>query len=69
MFRPILETVRLRRPMPTQFPLKRSSRDASSTGDIPAVVSDVLRPKVLAFLDCVRNVFLKSKLGLMLLGL
>lgn len=41
MFRSILETVLPRRLVPTQFPLKRSSRDVSSIGDIPAVVSDV----------------------------
>lgn len=55
MFGPSLETVLLRRQMSTQFPLKHSSRDVSSIGDLPAVISDVLRPKVLAdgrYWDC-----------------
>lgn len=34
--------------MPTQFPLKRFSRVLSSLGHTPAVISDVLRPEVLA---------------------
>lgn len=55
MFGPSLETVLLRRQMSTEFPLKHSSRDVSSIGDLPAVTSDVLRPKVLAdgqYWDC-----------------
>lgn len=48
MFRSILETVPLRRLTPTEFPLKHSSWDACSIGDIPAVVSNVLRPEALA---------------------
>lgn len=55
MFGPSLETVLLRRQMSTQFPLKHSSRDVSGVGGLPAVISDVLRPKALAdgqYWDC-----------------
>lgn len=47
MFRPVLEAVLLRRQMPTQFPLKQSSRDVSKIRDMLTVISVVLRSRVL----------------------